>query len=386
MWFTFDTRTGGARIPVDPKAASWSVSLGRGAEVRATLPTDADDSLNHLWNVTSEGKRCLGVDLGGRLVTGVLWQPDYQQDAAELDVVAQDLRTLFDRVLVMPVAALTLPTDQWFLPNPAAEESGQPDFIPNPAVVSAWAGLDLGTVAKRLVQQHMAWPGGSLPIVFQADRAGSAAESWLAAEMTTVAEAFDDISSRDNGPEIQFTPRWAADGRSVEWVMETGTETAPLITTGGRRPSWDLTAPDAPVRKVRLASSGANLGSIQWVTGGRSSGEALIARAYSSRLTDLGFPLMHRVDSSRSQEPHQWKLDTYARRGLDAGAAPRRTWSFEVKADEAPLLGSYWVGDFVRLRADGPEGFADYEMRVTGLSGSIDSDWVQVSCDPGRRV
>lgn len=382
QWFSFDTVTGENVIPLDPVEGSWRTRLGAADELSVELRTDGSESFDRVWNLVSESTRSIGVDVGGQIqAAGECMRPVGSVDDSTITVAAKGIRQYFDDVPVLPPAAESLPVDQWWVPS-----SEDPDeVVANPLVTTSFVDYDLGTIAKKLVQQALSWPGGSLPIVFQDDRAGSHYRVYAGGDFAMVGRELSALQNLEGGPEIRFTPRWRATGRAVEYLMETGTDSEPLIASQQRQ-SWDMTVAEPSVRNVRVTGDASNVAGVSWATAGRTSGQALIARAVQRQ--SVSFPLRHRVDSSHSSIEQQSTLNSVASRNLVAGSSAVRTWSFDARTDVQPLLGTYRYGDYVTLNvAQGPDGAGRYEMRVVGMSGQLsDSDWVSLECDPGRRL
>lgn len=382
QWFSFDTVTGENVIPLDPVDGSWGSELGRPDDVSVELRTDGAESFDQVWNLVAESTRSIGVDVGGQIqAAGECLRPVGSIDGSTVRVAGKGIRQFFDDVPILPPAAEFLPVDQWWVPS-----SEDPDeVVANPAVTSSYVDFDLGTIAKKIVQQSMTWPGGSLPIVFQDDRAGGHYRVYAGGDFAMVGRELDALQSLEGGPEIRFTPRWRATGRAVEFLMETGTEDQPLLASVQRQ-SFDMAVSEPSVRDVSVTGDASNVAGVSWATAGRTSGQALISRAVGRQSSS--YPLRHRVDSSHSSIEFQSTLDSVASRNLVAGSQPVRTWSFDARTDRQPLLGTYRVGDYVTLNvAQGPDGAGRYEMRVVGMSGSLsDAGWVSLTCDPGRRL
>jgi hypothetical protein len=78
-------------------------------------------------------------------------------------------------------------------------------------VTTAYTGLWLGTIAKRLVAQAMSWTGGDLPIVLPSDESSTDPEhqrTYLGADFKPIGEALKQLMEVQGGPEINFQPRF----------------------------------------------------------------------------------------------------------------------------------------------------------------------------------
>lgn len=134
---------------------------------------------------------------------------------------------------------------------------------------------------------------------------------------------------------------------------------------------------------VKVRSSGRELASEYWGTGGRQAAVALFARAFSRSLIDAGYPRMEAVSSAHSTVVLQSTLDSYARQDLVRASAPVEWWSWETHADAHPRLADLQVGDYctVKIRDNPylPDG--EHTRRIVALSGDSKSRWVTVTTD-----
>ena len=91
----------------------------------------------------------------------------------------------------------------------------------------SYTGLQYGTIMKRLIQESMLWPGGDLPLVFEADRAGTRERTYEAVDGKPVIDALDDIADNEAGVEYAFIPE-IDDLDNISWRFVTGTDATGL--------------------------------------------------------------------------------------------------------------------------------------------------------------
>lgn len=368
-------------MPLDPSDGSWRVGVGEAGEIKCQILTNTGDRFADLFNTTTSVKAGLAVEHGERIIeAGPVWTRSH--DDHTLTLVAKGLRSVFAHRHVLPNAAYSIDPTQFYIKDPS-KSSGT---MPNPAVATNLTGLSLGTIAKRLVQQALGNPGGSLPIVFADDEAGGHERNFDGGSFTRVSEALDGIEGIDGGVELRFTPRFRPDMLGVEWVLEVGSS----LIASPQEHRWDIGLPDSPTRGLSWVEDSSEMAAVAFAAGGRAADKVLTARASSTRLTDppLNYPLLETADTGRSSVTEQATMDAWARKGLDKGAAPSEAWSFETLIDSAdgPRLGDYRHGDFMQLAIHGHEFFGDYtaRQRIVQLSGQLGSEWVKVTGAPGR--
>ncbi|SFR76172.1 hypothetical protein SAMN05428970_2024 [Agromyces sp. CF514] len=345
-WFLADLRTGRQILDLPVMAGRWERLLNRPENIECTLDlNDPDVIALGARNTTATGKTVLAVAEGDViLAAGPIWVRSYGHDGTTMTLTAKGVWSYYDRRHILPPVAATVPLTDFTVPDP--DESGK--TMPNPALKTAYTGLELGTIAKRIVQQAHSWPGGALPIVFEADRAGIHERTYEGSDFKVVGDVLRQLQEVEGGPDVRFMPRFTADRLGIEWVLETGTQAEPLLASTVTH-RWDVTATDSPVSNLNIDEDASDLVDLGWVTGGRSADEVLVSRLQSTHLTGLGYPLYEGMDSTRSSVVVQSTLDGHAGELVDTGSAPVETWSFDVETSVAPSVGSYFEGDYCEL-------------------------------------
>lgn len=333
----------------------------------STFPTAETDA----WHVGQglrpefltaiEPARCFMAVLEGDnvLESGPIWAHDFDYGSGILKVKASGWRSIFDHRIVMAVIAGT-DWAQW---------------------QATYSGISLGTQAKRLIQLLMTHAGGNLPIILPDDETAvddaDHTRTLKGFELATVASRLDQLQGVINGPDIAFEGRLSADRMGIEVLMRVGTEAQPLLFQVDADHVWDFRVPRGGVSGLSVHRDAGGLASRSWATGSGMDEALLMARADDTTLTDGGFPLLE-VTESRSTVEIQSTLDGWASGNLASAAAPWMTWSATVRADMSPLLGSYRVGDFVKVWVPKshpylslllPEGF--HRARIMNIAGDM---------------
>ncbi|GLU88962.1 hypothetical protein [Agromyces sp. NBRC 114283] len=394
-WFLADLRTGRQILDLQVMSGTWQRFLNAPEQIECTLNMRDPDTIALRPKVSAAvGRAVLAVANDDVvLAAGPIWVHDYDRSAGTLQLKAKGLWSYYDHRHILPVLAGTTPVTQFTIPDNTAAGKTKP----NPAVGTYLNGLELGTIAKRLVQQAHAWTAGAVPVVFEADRPSASDEfherNFEGAEFKNLGTVLKQLSEVEGGPDIRFMPRLTADRLGIEWVLQTGTEANPLLA-GTAQHSWNVSVPDSPVSNFNITVDGSNLAGLAWANAGRSADEVVVARASDSWLVDRGWALFESLDSTHSSVSVQATLDAYAKENVAIGRGPVEEWSFTVEANTSPMLGEYWEGDWCVVElapydAEQDTGGDPYEFegastrrRITGISGDERGLTIDVTTAP----
>lgn len=389
--------TGRELVEVNVLSGPWSDTLRQAETLSVELDmNDQDLQALGLRSAASPGQAFLAVEENGTCVAaGPIWTRAYSRETRRLTLGAGGMGSYFNHRLILPVLAASLAVGNWTIPDPADATQ----TIPNPALSTIFAGVSPGQICKLLVQQARTWTGGNVPVVFQADEAGSAGHTYLGTDFKPVWEAINDIMNDVNGVEVNFLPRRTSDGKGFEWLLQTGTIAQPLITSTSVL-QWNVTVPESPVTGLSTNEDATKLGSLAWGVGGAQTNVAMVSRAYDPTLINATYPLFELLDSAHPDVSLQSTLDGYTMADVLAGKNASETWSFTVKAyakdssnnKSAPWIGEYSVGDFFDLILDTWDpvtGIGDpylpgdtYKMRIIGISGDEKGEDIRITCAP----
>lgn len=372
-FYAFEMLTGRRLVPLPAETGSWSIATNDDDSLSCSIPARAEvTELLDVWGTTPVARTgLLAVVDDQPVAAGPIWKRSYKQ-GKNITLTAGGLRSYFDRRLLLPVNARG---------NPLVDANGDPIT----AYDTNLSGLSYGTIAKRWIELVRLWPGGAVPMSFPADEPGTYERNIPAIDLKKLGGLIDDLSNLENGPDISFRPRWAADGLGIFWEMRHGTVAEPRL--GSKEAGlvkWTVGAPQGGAFDLTVDEDGTAMTDEVFAAGGRSGDRVVISRAFDPTLGTAGFPLMQKADTSHSDVKVQATMDGYARQGVALGKFPASFWKMKVRAAEpgSPKLGDFWLGDMATVTVDKAEPVlpaGDYPRRIAALGGDIKGEAFDVT-------
>lgn len=397
-----ELRTGRRLVALPYSGGSWSIAAGSAGDITVTLPTQAAE-YQRLTPVLTGGL-WPGPDVWPSPETfpqGVVtrWVPGssprkdiraaIEPTRTFLAILADDRvvaagpiwsRTEDDGIIELKALGLASLWDHRLVLNHLTnmQQAG--------AVAASslsYSGLSLGTIAKRLVQEAQAHTGGSVPVVFPADEAGTAERVYPGYELASVGQRLSELSDVEGGPEIDFTPRLTADRTGVEWVMRVGTTAQPQLVQAGLDWMVDTSVPRGNLGGLTITEDATSVTSRAFAKGSGTDTATLISRpAVDSARLDAGFPLLESA-GSYSSVLEQSTIDAHAAGDLASNDRPWQTWKIKVPVDSR--VGAARPGDWWSIRVGEGRVLVEpgmYRSRMQSMSGALDSDFCDVVLVP----
>lgn len=369
--YVFETRGGALLSEVEPADLRWSENANQAETVSPTFDLNSTTEGSRDWrNLGTAWKHSIALDVNGRVLGGPIMPHDFEDNGGSLSVTARGLRVAFagKRRSILPLAALTQPLT---LPN------GEPDT----SLDSTWTGFDLGTIAKKIGQQAVTWPGWTdVPIVWPTDRIGTHERTYAAIDRKGVDDAWSDLSDVQNGPDIRLGLEWDGPDK-FRWRFDSGTEAQPRLQ------GVDVFALEAGQGSgLTVQTDPTRMGSVSWSQGGRSDDTSLVRMQYDPLLIDAGYPLLELESDASSNTVEASTLDAWNAETLRTARKPWEFWSFKIRSDVSPFPYEYGPGSLIDVivTEDTPVagGYVEpgtYRRRIAGLSGGLD-DWITITC------
>lgn len=373
--FGGDLRTGLIRVRNIPASngavqeilgMAGTVSCG----VRLPMRVPRTDAEVDLYALLPPAKSFLGWEENGVIRNaGPIWNSVYDMDARKLTLNAAGLRSYWQFRYVIPALL-----------------AGETPVGKVTEILST-EGVDLATIAKRLIQQAQSWTNGSVPLVLPADRPGDAQRRYEGHELHVLDEKLKQISEVQGGPDIMFNARYTSSARThIEWVMEAGNPRLGATTPH----KWDATGlPNPAIKGLQVTRDATSLTTANYQTGATDEttedGYPLMARATDSFLTGLGYPVLE-SDEDRTSVINLSVLQKHADAAVEVGRLAATSWNFQSRKNRVPRVEELSVGDaaVIATRKDPALGTADHKLRIMEISSRIGDDFASVTCAPER--
>lgn len=325
--------------------ADYSDELSAPGSARATVALDAVPAELDVRTVTTPWRHYLAVATDETVLwAGPILPRTRRPGANEIEISAAGLWAVFDRRVVA--------------------RRGDWDYTDKRSdLVLTYRSLP--GVALDIVRVALDRPHGDLPLVLpQLDTSGDEERRYYGHELASAGERLKQLTDADNGPDLHFQPRFRADRSGIEWVLRVG---QPLL--GQRGADWHF---DDGGRLAAYGwdEDGSVMADTVLVPGDGIERGRLIGRATNDALPRAGWPALDAVVSNHTSEKQRRVLDTHARAYLDAFRVGITRDTAIVRADAAPRLGSYQVGDRVVLtpRPDRGTPAGQRRRRITGIT------------------
>lgn len=208
----------------------------------------------------------------------------------------------------------------------------------------SWSGLSKATMIKRILQNAIN-PNGSplyydMPVLFPADVSGGESLTVYGYSFEKASDLIRDYIEEENGPDIDFRPRWSTDGR-LEWVMEINPNTSRLW-------DYDLDAADASVVEMEYSLSGTGLANKVYGAGEGSERRTLVRQSDNNNSPYLALEASEKFSTVKDLGKLQ-AMTTGDRQGRDGAI---RQLDMTVRADGSPRLSELALGGSIRWKAD----------------------------------
>jgi hypothetical protein len=349
-----DLRTGTRIAELPLRSLSFSQTLNDVGEAAGTLPLPAPTTAANrataatLNDAVDEARRQLIIEREGVVVwCGVIWMAPYDDDNQTRTIRAAEDWSYFRRRRI--------------------------DYD------AAWTATDQLTIAKALVDNAQASPGGNINITTVAATSGVSRDFRFGRyELKPVAEAFEDLAKMENGFDFAIEPEWS--GSSLVKTLRLS------YPRRGRsfQQSGHVFEVGRNVLSFTWPTDGTRVSNKVWATGNGEGDAMLIASATdAAQIQPLsaggpGYPLLE--DSvSVKDETQQANLNARATARLQYTATPVVLPTLTVRADMDPVLGAYITGDACRIIIPPnvsprfPDGL-DTFRRIVGFAVEVDDE------------
>lgn len=333
-------------VEISPSTCGWARVLNGGSGGQATFEL-GDPVVSEVIGLYDlyPGQFLIVVEWDGSPVyAGFIEDHSYDYDTKKLTVSHKDIWSLWDDRRVLSDRSANLSKSK-----------------------IVYTGLTLSTIAKRLVQVGTAGSGFGVPIVFPADVSGSSARTYYGYDLMTVGEALNELVEQENGPEIDFQPRWTSAG-TLEWVMRVGSD------LGGPMLEYEMGAADPGARGLWIKTDASALTTHAYGIGEGTEVDMLVRLSQSANIAD--YPARESTETFKDVKSGP-QLQGLAQEYIRAHNQATRQAGMQVLAGGNHKANSIQLGADVRwnVRNDPyfTTGFRNW--RIIQFSGDL-GDWV----------
>jgi hypothetical protein len=232
------------------------------------------------------------------------------------------------------------------------------------AMDAKYLGMTLWGIARELVDDTLSrGTGFELPIDLPSPSVGEHDRNYPVYDLATVGQRVKDLTQVEAGPDIDWNP-YFSDSGMVRVAMRTGT---PSLTQIGQDLIWDY---GSSITTCTVDNNAASMATDVFGRGNATERASQVAWASNRDLVPLGWPVLETVDTSHQSVEVFDTLQSHANEWVRFYRNAVETWEAEVKADAAPMLGTYLPGDSglfnMQSHAWIPKGL--YRQRILGWS------------------
>jgi hypothetical protein len=362
-----DTRSGDRlqNISFDSLSSPWQRMLGVASGRQQTaLPLHAVEfSRSDIRGLTVPWDRTLVLSWNGTpRYAGLITGRPYSASSNVVTLRHDDLRQL------------------WLARYPFGEDSYWADdaeTIPGKLELSM---LSWQAIAARVVYESITGPRDNygLPIVLpsmtEAGTAGFFLDNYT---FTNTADALDNIQAQDGAPEIDFLPRWSPTTGRLEWVLDMGTWSEPLIRKNTIEVNY--AAPNPGLVELDTEEDALKQATGLFVTG-EGSGQTLVVGADPDAPHE-DIPALDRV-VRRGTTRNAGEARLYAIDAFRLHKSPTVEWNGTIRVNGDIALDDMTTGTILRVNI--PETHPWHEpgwrdLRVVEMTGDYASEDVSFS-------
>lgn len=237
-----------------------------------------------------------------------------------------------------------------------------------------YSNLALETLARYAIEAGMGTPSNDwlLPFTFPTAKSGSHARTWQGFDFETVSDVLDELMKTAGGPDIDFRPFWGAPTSDPQLYYG-----ARLGVLTGSTWSYNLSAPDCALTRVKYLESGADVVTHEIATGDGSEKNLRLAHGRTDGL-GYGVERVTAYSSVKKVSELQGLADS-ARASLSTTTAQ---WSFSIPtagvtdADGrlvSPCVADLRLGDVFRIISKNDPMIPDgvHTLRLIRFSGNL---------------
>lgn len=359
VW-SVDTVTGVKQAVLPMATMTWGRALNAGTEGVATIVLSDANGLD-VRGLTHKLRRSLVLEwiaVGAApevLYAGIILDRSYDPASGVLTISHSDIWWMWQQRLAVDHFAAHVETSS-----------------------QTYTSLSLGTIAKKNTQLAItADPifNYGLPVSFPADVAGAYTRTYYGYSLEYLADILSDIISEENGPDIDFVPRWVSD--KLDILMRHGSAGTPRL--GGSTWEWNLGVPEPGIAPISFLEDARKV-ITNSVAVGQGSEVSMLTR--SQPTTNPLNPATERVGLYKNVSDTD-QLADLSRGDQATFQYPTDQSSARIPVEGSPDVSQLALGDTFKLWIQADLWLADgYQTsRLIGFEGDL-GEWIVPTLQP----
>lgn len=347
--FTVSTSTWKDVVEVKPKAAPWGRKLGEGSGYSTDFVLSDPDVAATVGKLEPES-RALIVDYDGVIMyCGLITDDDYDHDTQTLKIDHEDLMWMLMELRLI----------------------AQDRTSSMPSWKQTYSGLEYDTIIKRVVQLATTGAGRNVPMVYEADYTGGRSRTYNGYNADSALDAIEEIMNLENGPDVDFRPRWNAARDGVEFILRTG-----FMNPDGNMIEINFSADQSPGQRLKRKRSGQERAT-QVIAIGEGSGVDMKVRSAGGS----GSFALERAEQSKNIKDGT-QLSEFAQGELSTRGSLVTQYSCDIDMS-SPAIKTFWdlqPGTTFRWYVSGDPAITTgwRESTIIEFSGDLESDFVHI--------
>lgn len=349
--YTVSTTTWKDKAEVKPKGAPWGRALGEGKGFRAEFVlSDPDIAATATGGKLNPKGRCLVVEYEGVVMyAGMIIDDDYDRDTQILTIDHEDVMWhVMESRLIAQDRTSTMPS--W---------------------KQTYSGLEYDTIIKRVVQLATTGTGRTIPMIYEDDYTGGRTRTYNGYNADSALDAIEEIMELENGPDVDFRPRWNDAQDGLEFTLRTG-----FMNPDGNMIEVNFSADQSPGKSLKRKRSGRDMAT-EIIGVGEGSGVDMLIRSAGSS----GAFALERAEQSKNIK-NGTQLSEFAQGELSTSGTLITQYSCDIDM-ASPAIKTFWdlqPGTTLRWHIQGDPAISDgwRESTIIEFSGDLESDFVHI--------
>lgn len=337
-----DLRTNAILAELPFTGVQFSQSLNAIGTLSATLEiTDLTESAMNIMAGTIPGRTAIYVDRNNSLIWGgIIWSRSYSSSSQRISINAREFLSYFEHRVINSDLGYT--------------------------------SVDQLTIAQQLLINAQGAGAGNIGIQVGSETSGvTISKNYYAYELKGVYSALSDLSRSSTGFDYRIDVDYDGSNNPIK-VLKLGYPRLGTVysATNINAPVFEF--PAGNVIEYSWPEDGSQVANVLYTSGAGSNEGKLISNQTNTTYQSAGWPILE-ATANYSDVTDQTLLTNLAAGQLAAVVYPPTTLQIVAPANQNPEVGSFTVGDDVRIRIRDPRfpNGLDQTMRLVSLAVTV---------------